>query len=121
MTRITTDRLGGTTYAFDNLNAFLANNPSSITYIGNESAPSVFNNGATGPRHLQRWYGIGYLQDEWHADRQLTLNYGLRYDYYSLIREANNLEVKCNTETGNIDPNTTPSYRPLTTTLTPRG
>jgi hypothetical protein len=120
MIRITTDRLGGTSYAFDNLNAFLANNPSSITYIGDESAPSVFNNGATGARHLQRWYGIGYLQDEWHANPKFTLNYGLRYDYYSLITEANNLEVKFNTETGKIDPNTTPSYKPLKTMLQPR-
>src|SRR3982074_1011793 len=99
MIRITTDRQGGTSYAFDHLPAFRAYPPSSITYIGDESAPSVFNNGATGPRHLRRWYGVGYLQDEWHANQKFTLNYGLRYDYYSLVKEAHNLEVKFNTET----------------------
>jgi hypothetical protein len=120
MIRITTDRQGGISYAFDNVNAFLANNPSSITYIGDESAPSVFNNGATGPRHLRRWYGIGYVQDEWRANPKFTLNYGLRYDYYSLMREANNLEIKFNTQTGQIDPNTTPSCTPRKAMFQPR-
>ena len=52
--RMSTDRLGGTTYSFTNLNAFLANQPSTIQYLGDESAPSVFNNGATGPRTWSR-------------------------------------------------------------------
>ncbi len=96
MIRMTTDRLGGITYAFTNLTAFLANQPSTIQYLGDESAPSVFNNGATGPRHLQEQFYIGYAQDEWHASPKLTLNYGLRYDYYTPMKEANNLEVKFN-------------------------
>jgi hypothetical protein len=120
MIRITTDRQGGISYAFNDVNAFVANNPSSVTYIGDESSPSVFNNGATGLRHLQRWYGIGYIQDEWRARPKFTLNYGLRYDYYSLMKEAHNLEVKFNTQTGQIDPNTTPSYKPLKTMFQPR-
>ncbi len=41
----------------------------------------MFNNGATGPRHLEQQYYIAYAQDEWHASPKLTLNYGLRYDY----------------------------------------
>jgi hypothetical protein len=44
--RMTTDQLGGTTYAFPNITAFLANQPSAIQYLGDISAPSVFNNGA---------------------------------------------------------------------------
>src|SRR5262249_34090264 len=110
MVRLTTDRLGGTTYAFTNVNAFLASQPSTIQYLGDESAPSVFNNGATGERHLRQAYYIGYAQDEWHISPQLTMNYGVRYDYYSVLREANDLEVKFNIDTGVIDPNTTPQY-----------
>src|SRR5262249_17206828 len=53
-----TDRLGGTTYSFTNLNAFLANQPSTIQYLGDMSSPSVFNNGATGPRNLRQTYFI---------------------------------------------------------------
>src|SRR6185312_16715816 len=107
MIRMTTDRQGGTTYSFTNLSAFLANQPSTIQYLGDVSAPSVFNNGATGPRHFQQEYYIGYAQDEWRINSKATLNYGLRYDYYTPPREANNLQVRFNIDTGTIDPPTT--------------
>jgi len=118
--RMSTDRLGGTTYSFTNLNAFLANQPSTIQYLGDESAPSVFNNGATGPRNLEQEYFIAYAQDEWHLNPRFTLNYGLRYDYYTPMREANNLQVKFNIDTGQIDPNTTPLFKSTTTNIQPR-
>ena len=118
--RMTTDRLGGTTYAFTNLNAFLANTPSTIQFLGDESAPSVFNGGATGLRHLRQSYFIAYAQDEWRATPKVTLNYGVRYDYYQPITEANNLEVKFNIDTGVIDPNTTPLYQSTKTNFQPR-
>jgi hypothetical protein len=118
--RMSTDRLGGTTYSFQNLNAFLANTPSTIQFLGDESAPSVFNGGATGERHIRQQYVIGYAQDEFHASPNLTLNYGVRYDYYTPIREANNLQVKFNVDTGVIDPNTTPVYISTKTNFQPR-
>lgn len=118
--RMSTDRLGGTTYSFTNLNAFLANQPSTIQYLGDESAPSVFNNGATGPRHLRQEYVIAYAQDEWHLNPRFTLNYGLRYDYYTPMREANDLQVKFNIDTGQIDPNTTPLFTSTKTNIQPR-
>jgi len=118
--RMTTDRLGGTTYSFTNLAAFLANQPSTIQYLGDMSSPSVFNNGATGPRHLRQEYYIGYVQDEWHASPKLTLNYGARYDYYTPMREANNLSVKFNIDTSKIDPPTTPLFISTKTNIQPR-
>lgn len=118
--RMTTDRIGGITYSFTNLNAFLANQPSTIQYLGDVSAPSAFNNGATGPRHLQQQYYIGYVQDEWHATPNFTLGYGLRYDYYSVLKEANDLEVKFNVDTGVIDPPTTPQYSSKKDNFQPR-
>jgi len=120
MIRMETDRLGGTTYSFTNLNAFLANQPSTVQYLGDESAPSVFNNGATGPRHLQQQYYIAYAQDEWHVNPKFTLNYGLRYDYYTVMREANDLQVKFNVDTGQIDPNTTPAFKSSKNNIQPR-
>lgn len=36
----------------------------------------------------RRWYGIGYGQTEWRATDRLTLNAGLRYEYYSVMKEA---------------------------------
>ena len=106
--RMRTDQLGGTTYTFPNVTAFLANQPSAIQYLGDISAPSVFNNGATGERHTKQEYYVAFVQDEWHASSNLTLNLGLRYDYYTPMTERDNLIVKFNTETGTIDPNTTP-------------
>src|SRR5690606_4686401 len=87
--RMTTDRLGGTTYTFANLTAFLANQAQSIQYLGDVSEPSVFNNGATGERHARQDYVIGYAQDEWKLSPKFTLNYGVRYDYYTPLSEAN--------------------------------
>jgi hypothetical protein len=120
MIRMDTDRLGGTTYTYQNLTGFLANQPSSIQFLGDESAPSVFNNGATGPRHIEQEYYIGYLQDEWHVNGMLTLNFGVRYDYYTPIRERNDLQVKFNVDTGVIDPPTTPVMRSTKTNFQPR-
>ncbi len=37
----------------------------------------------------RRWYGIAYGQTEWRATPQLTVNAGVRYEYYSVITEAN--------------------------------
>lgn len=120
MIRMDTDRLGGTTYTYQNVSAFLVNTPSSIQFLGDESAPSVFNNGATGPRHLQQEYYIGYMQDEWHASTALTLNFGVRYDYYTPMRERDDLQVKFNVDTGLIDPPTTPAFKSTKTNFQPR-
>ena len=93
MVRLYTDRLGGTTYTFSNLNAFLANTPQSVQYLGDVSAPSTFNNGLTGERLAEQEYYIGYGQDEWKIRPGLTLSYGLRYEYYAPLREKNNGQV----------------------------
>ena len=120
MIRMTTDQLGGTTYTFPNITAFLANQPSAIQYLGDISAPSVFNAGATGPRHLKQEYYVAFAQDEWHAGDHLTINYGLRYDYYTPMQERDNLIVKFNTATGTIDSNTTPFYESRKNAFQPR-
>ena len=106
--RMSTDRIGGITYTFANVTAFLANQAATVQYLGDLSAPSPFNNGATGERHIKQEYYVAYAQDEWHVAPKATLNYGLRYDYYTPLREANDLIVKFNIDTGVIDPNTTP-------------
>ena len=43
--------------------------------------------------------------------QNFTLNYGLRYDYYVPLKEADNRIVKFNIVTGEIDPDTTPFYQ----------
>ncbi len=103
--RIYTDRLGGTTYTYSNLNALLANTPSSISIIGDVSAPNPLHGGATGNRSLKQTYYIGFAQDEWRIRPNLTMSYGLRYEYYSVMREDRNLFTFFDMNTGTLDTN----------------
>src|SRR5436190_10161736 len=100
--RMETDRLGGITYSYSNLTAFLANTATNIDFNLDLSAPSPYNNGATGPRQTKQEYYIGYAQDEWRLKPNMTLNYGLRYEYYTPLREANNLDVLFNIDNGTL-------------------
>ena len=120
MIRMSTDRVGGVTYSFPSLTAFLANQPSAVQLLGDLSAPSPFNNGFTGQRHTRQEYYIGYVQDEWHVRRDLTLNFGVRYDYYTPLSERDNAIVKFNIDTGVIDANTTPEYTSKKDSFQPR-
>jgi hypothetical protein len=103
--RMYTDRLGGTTYTYSNVNALLNNTPSSVQAIGDVSAPNPLHGGATGNRFLKQEFYIGYAQDEWRITRNLTMNYGLRYEYYTVLREARNLFTFFDMTTGDLDRN----------------
>lgn len=118
--RLFTDRLGGTTYTFSNLNAFLANTLSSVQYLGDVSAPSPFNNGLSGQPEAKQEYYIGYAQDEWKIRPNLTLNYGLRYEYYAPLREQNDKQVLFDITTGTIRPSNGLPYKSLKTNFGPR-
>jgi hypothetical protein len=118
--RLYTDRLGGVTYTYANLASFLANNASSIQYNGDVSAPSPFNNGATGNRYAKSEYYIGYLQDEWKIKPNLTFNYGLRYEYYTPLREDQDRQVIFDINNGVILPSDTTVYKSSKTNFAPR-
>lgn len=105
--RMSTDQQGGITYTFQNVTGFLANQPSAIQYFGDLSEPSPFNNGASGMKHTIQNYAVAFAQDEWRVTPSFTLNYGIRYDYYTPLRERDNRIVKFNINTGQLDPNTT--------------
>jgi hypothetical protein len=117
--RLYTDRLGGTTYTFSNLNAFLSNTPSQVQYLGDVSAPSPFNNGLTGQRLAEQEYYIGYAQDEWKI-RKFTLSYGLRYEYYAPLREANNGQVLFDITTGTLRSANEQAFKSAKTNFGPR-
>src|SRR5215831_4289586 len=102
--RFYTDRNGGTQYTYNSLGDFLQNRLASFRYVGDLSDPSVFNNGATGRREGKQEYSILYAQDEWKLTPKVTMNYGLRYEYYSPLREANDLTVQFDINNGVLLP-----------------
>ena len=118
--RVYTDRLGGTTYTYSNLTSFLTNTPQSIQFLGDLSAPSPFNGGATGQRFAKQEYYIGYAEDEWKIRPNLTLNYGLRYEYYTPLREDRNLQVLFNITNGTLRPPTESAFKSSKANFGPR-
>jgi hypothetical protein len=127
--RLYTDRLGGTTYTFSNIASLLANTPSQIQVLGDTSVADPWNNGATGNRFLKQYYLIFYAQDEWKIRPNLTMSYGLRYEYYQPLHEDRNLFVLFNADTGEIAcganpgcdlPNTTSWYHSSKLNFGPR-
>src|SRR5215475_6731564 len=108
--RLRMDSTGGIVYTFTNLGNFLANSPSQVQYTGDLNAsPSPFNNGFIGQRVGTQYFLGAYIQDEWRIRPDLTMNVGLRYDYFSPLKEAHNLLVNVDAVTGqrtagNADP-----------------
>jgi len=118
--RLYTDRLGGVTYTFANINNFLTNTLQSTQFLGDLSAPSPFFNGSTGKALAQQQYYIVFAQDEWKVRPNLTLNYGLRYEYYTPLREADNRQIFFDITNGTLrDPSGDP-YKVSKTNFGPR-
>ncbi len=117
--RLYTDRLGGTTYSYSNLTNFLANTASSVQFNGDVSS-QPFNPGATGNRFAKEEFYIGFAQDEWKIKPNLTLNYGLRYEYYTPLREDKDRKVVFDIDKGIILPPDTTSYKAVKTNFAPR-
>ena len=95
------DQLGGTTYSFGSVAAFLANSPSSIAFNGDLSAKSPFT-GLSGLAHLRQNLYIFYAQDEYKLLPTLTMSYGLRYEYYQPLHDVNNKAVIFDIAKGDI-------------------
>jgi Carboxypeptidase regulatory-like domain len=47
--------------------------------------------------NLHNWAYSGFVADDWRASKRLSLNFGLRYEYSTVVQEAHNL-------LGNFDP-----------------
>ncbi len=118
--RLYTDRLGGITYTYSNLNDFLANRLQQVQFVDDLSSPSPFNNRATGNRKAEQEYYIAYAQDEWKIRSNITLNYGLRYEYYTPLREANDLQVLFDIRTGTLRPASEDAFKSNKNNFGPR-
>lgn len=54
------------------------------------------------PPHYRMWESSGYIQDDWHALPNLTLNLGLRYDVFTPFTEAHNAISNFDPQTASV-------------------
>ena len=99
--RLYTDRQGGITYTWSSVSNFLTNALQSTQFLGDVSTPSpFFIPSLVGPAYAKQTYWIAFAQDEWKIKPNLTLNYGLRYEYYTPLKEVNNRQIYFDIVTG---------------------
>ena len=80
--------------AANNLLSNLVGYVSSYTQTYNvTSRSSGFVNGATNDRHWMVDDHAAYIQDNWRVRRNVTLNLGVRYEYYTPVKEQNGLAL----------------------------
>jgi len=76
-----------------------------VQVLGDVSAPNPLHGGIAGNRSLKQTYYIFYAQDEWKIRPNVTMSYGLRYEYYAPMREDRNLFTFFDMNTGTLDLN----------------
>lgn len=97
------DQVGGTTYTYNSIAGFISNTPNQIQFYGDLSDLSPFT-GLKGNAQVKQAYYIGYAQDTWKVRPNLTLAYGVRYEYYSPLHEVRNKNVFFDMAAGTIYP-----------------
>lgn len=116
-----TDRLGGITYTWASINNFLTNSLQSTQFLGDLSSPSpFFIPSLVGQAKAKQNYYIGYVQDEWKIRPNLTLNYGLRYEFYTPLKEVNNRQIYFNILDGTLRNSSEDPYQTSKTNFGPR-
>ncbi len=128
--RVNFDQLGGITYSYGNLTDFLLNRNLTAAFIGDLSQSGNFNvqtdpittieRPFTGLSQGRQHYLIGYGQDEWRIRPNITLNYGLRYEFYSVNREEDDRAVVFDAATGKLQPSGTAFYQTASNNFGPR-
>lgn len=121
------DRLGGLTYTFPNVATLRAGTPGSTTFISDLSGTSPFTDG-TGRRRARQEFYMGYFQGvsqflkpgNPNLEPQLTLTYGLRYDYFDRVRERDNRALVIDPLTGETLPEGSAFYRVDKINIQPR-
>ncbi len=94
LVRATMNFLGGTTLSFGSVADFIDNRPSQVQVVED-----------SGDLTASQYYLIGYAQDTWRVTDRLTLDLGLRYEFYSVVREVDDRARPFIVGTGFVDPN----------------
>jgi hypothetical protein len=68
----------------------------------------------------RRTYYMPYVQDTYKARPNLTLNLGLRYEYYTVLKEVRDRIAVVKLSCGGFCPKGTPLYSPVRTNFAPR-
>lgn len=72
--------LGSTEITYAGINEFIDNRPTQVAVAVDSP---VFT--------PQQYYALGFVQDSWRASNRLTFELGVRYDFYSVVKEKNGL------------------------------
>jgi hypothetical protein len=112
--------LNGVTYNFSNITDLLQNRPSSVQLSGDLGSPSPFNTGAEGERKAEQEYFIGFAQYQWKIRANLNLISGIRYEYYTPVRESQDRAVLFDVAQGIFLPPGNSFYKPDKANVLPR-
>lgn len=125
------DQLGGTTLTYGSLLDFALNRNLTGAFIGDLSAAGDFriatnpittiSRPTSGFHKGRQFYAIWYAQDEWRMRPNVTLSYGVRYEYYSANREKNNRAIQFDAASGRLlDPSQNDFYQATKGNFAPR-
>lgn len=115
------DQLGGTSFSYGSLSDFILNQNLTAAFIGDLSGTGSFRV-ATDPittitrdkqglHQAQQNYFIWFAQDEWKIRPNFTMNYGLRYEYYSPVEEKDGRAILLDAATGQLRPGDSQFYQ----------
>ena len=101
--------LGSTEITYNSINDFIDNTPAQVAVTLDSP---VFT--------PQQFYAIGFAQDTWRVNSRLTLELGLRYDFYSVVKEKDNLAKPFFIEDNAFAANDAQFYNPDKNNFAPR-